>query len=70
MCKAEYNELVAREVSGTKSLLQRCHSLVVTMVVTVTGVGTGPGKISNRAPNKQEKVHSFENQARMGEKMY
>ena len=30
--------------------------------------GMRPGKMSNTAPIKQDKVHSFENQARMGKK--
>jgi len=48
---------------GKKGLLQHGHSFVFTMVVTATGIGTRPSKISNRAPIKQDKVHSFENQA-------
>jgi hypothetical protein len=40
------------------------------MVVTAAGEGMRPGKLNNRAPIKEDKVHSFENQARVGEKMF
>ena len=67
MCGTEYNETVAHKIVVDKGLLRRGLSLDVTMILTDTGGCMGPDGTSNRIPIKQDKVHSFGNQARMGE---
>jgi hypothetical protein len=59
-----------QEKCREQGFLRHGYSLEVIMVVTATGVsplrGKCSGRIRKRAPIKQEKACSFENQAHMG----